>query len=487
MSSNFKLNNFLKGDYFLYISPTLFRFIFTFFIVLPITTFFLDPEDFGFFALLLGVTLPIQAIGASGSKWALGGNFFWDQDKRTRSDMIFNSLAYELLVRSCIILSYFLLAEIILSNLLANPTEVDIQLFYILLISIWFGSLWPTISFILVLQKKARIFAFLTVFQVLINGLVSILCLWIFNLGVETLFIAILVTNFLSFIIEIFFIKDYISLKFSMHWFKEISKSFGRSIPGGLAETFLFLSERVLIQKHVGLFGLGIYSHSQLYQSVLKSLNGAITNTISSDTFNLYSKKNNKGSIKNSIKIINILEIWLYALLVIGFGFIFFGDDLISFITHDKFTEAAIFLPMWILSAISISYGMLFSQFLVAQKKTKFLMISQFLPSLLGIISMIFFIKSFGLIAAPIIIILVNISTHLTRRFYCNRLNFNLESEFSFIRAFALIVIFMALDLILNPTLFIELIIFVVSTIFFGWLLNVKEKASNLIHNRYIV
>ena len=468
-----------SGDFFIYTSPSFFRFFFTFIVIVPVTTYFLDPEDFGLFALMIGLTLPIQAIGASGSRWIIGGNFFWTQDNNDRNVLIFNTLFFEFLIRSIVVLFYFFLSNLILTSVLDNVTEFHKNLFYILLLSIWLSSLWPTISFVFVVQKKPKVFSFISILQILINGLVSILCLTIFNLGVEALFLALLITNLISLLFELFFIKDFIVARLSFNWIKKICKAFAISIPGSLSETLMFLSERVLIQKFIGAYALGIYNHSQLYQSVLKSLTGSLSNTVTPETFEIFSTKRFRES-KISDNLTDAFAVWLFFLFFVGISFVFFGDEVISFLTHDKFTEAAKYLPIWILLILSITYGIIYSQFLASQKKINFLMVSQLIFSLLGILLMILFIDDYGIMVVPSAILFTSILVHSSRRTYCKKLGFSAESEIIY-PVIALIIIFtFTIDIFFKPSLIIESVLFLITFVSFSIWFKIVEKLKIL-------
>lgn len=455
-----KLKELILGDYFLYTFPSIFKFFFTFLIIVPITTFFLDPEDFGFYALLIGLTMPIQALGASGSKWLIGGNYFWTSKEKSRNEIIFNTLFFEFFIRSFVIAIYYIFAETILFYSIGSYSDSQINLFYILLLSIWLSSLWPTTSFVFIIEKKVKIYAFISILQILLNGLVSTICLMVFNLGVETLFFALLVTNFLSLILEIFFIRNYIYLKLSRNWIKKVFNAFIKSIPGSFAETFMFLMERLLIQKFIGVYALGIYNHAQLYQSALKSLTSSLTNSVTAETLQAFSKNREKTNTSNELR--DKFNVWLSFLFTTGLGFVFFGDEIISFLTHGKFTEAAMYLPFWILLIFSITYGITFAQFLMSQKKMNFLMLSQLIPSILAILIMTTFTKNFGIMVIPLAVLIANLLTVLSRRIYCSKLGFYVIDEKNYIILVSLILIALIVDNFFNPSLSFEVLMFLI-------------------------
>ena len=222
----------------------------------------------------------------------------------------------------------------------------------------------------------------------------------------------------------------------------------------------MFLMERLLIQKFIGVYALGIYNHAQLYQSALKSLTSSLTNSVTAETLQAFSKNREKTNTSNELH--DKFNVWLSFLFTTGLGFVFFGDEIISFLTHGKFTEAAMYLPFWILLIFSITYGITFAQFLMSQKKMNFLMLSQLIPSILAILIMTTFTKNFGIMVIPLAVLIANLLTVLSRRIYCSKLGFYVIDEKNYIILVSLILIALIVDNFFNPSLYFEVLMFLI-------------------------
>ena len=97
-----KLGAILKSDFFLYLSPSIVKAGVSLLILVPITTYFLEPEDFGLFALLIALAMPIKVFASAGSRWVIGGNYV-NCDDAERGRLLFNIILLFILNNSYLI------------------------------------------------------------------------------------------------------------------------------------------------------------------------------------------------------------------------------------------------------------------------------------------------------------------------------------------------------------------------------------------------
>lgn len=462
--------NGISSDYIIYMSPLVFRAVFSLVILIPVTTFYLDPEDFGLFALIGALILPIQAFSSSASRWVIGGNTFKGMPEKDYEELVFNLLLLELALRSMIVFLYAILAENILMFAFREVNALYLKLFYLAIAASWLGTLWPTISFLMIVQKNALLYAVFSALQIVVNGLICVIGLWWLKWGVETLFYALMVTNFFSLLGELWFVKDQIQLRVSATYIRNITRYFIRSSPGGMIEMANGLAERILITQHVSLAGLGLYNHSQQYLSIMKSATQAFTNVLTPRTLKVYSD----GADPKEISA--LLYFWFAFLSVTGGGIVFFADELLALLTHDKFTKAAPLLIMWVFYSLSVSLGVPYAQYLIAFNRTKSLMLTQVVPSISGLAALWPAINLFGYYGAAATILTVSFVTQFLRRWAATRYGMLATNEWIFYVSIGFLSAVWAIDWLIQPSFMNEIILFFVITISYLWIIGFFSK-----------
>tara|TARA_B100001057_G_C22858557_1_gene953588 strand:+ start:326 stop:1789 length:1464 start_codon:yes stop_codon:yes gene_type:complete len=459
----------------IYLFPLVFRAILSLVVLIPLTTFFLDAEDFGLFALITVLVLPIQALGSSSSRWVIGGNTFKGMTEDNYRELIFNLLLFEFLVRSLIVLVYFLMGQQILALAFGEVSDLYLSFFHLALLASLLGSIWPTVSYLMIVQKKAIVYAIFLVVQLCINGLVSAIGLWHLGWGVEALFIALVSANLVSLVFELWFIKDQVRPKPSMTSVRNITGYFLRSIPGGTIEITNGLFERILISQHVSLAGLGIYSHSQQYLGIMKSATQAFSNVLTPRTLQVYSEEADARELSA------LLYFWFAFLCVLGIGMVFFADEFIAMLTHGKFTDAAPLLILWVFFTLSSSFGIPYAQYLIAFKRTNLLMYTQVIPSLVGIVTLWPAIVTYGYYGAAVTMLSVSLVTQFSRRWAALHSGMVAINDKMFLASLAILIIIWALDWFLKPTFSNEILFFLSASFIYLWIIGIWSRIKNYI------
>jgi len=470
VSKKLSQNMAVHNETLIYLFPLVFRAILSLIVLIPLTTFFLDPEDFGLFALIAVLVLPIQALASSSSRWVIGGNTFKGMTEDSYRELIFNLLLFEFLVRSSIVLVYFLMGRQILALVFGEVSDLYLRFFHLALAASWLGSIWPSVSYLMIIQKKAIVYAIFSVVQLCINGLVTIVGFWQLGWGVETLFFALVTANLISLLFELLFLRNQVKIKVSKVSLRNILGYFFRSIPGGTLEIINSMIERILITQYVSLAGLGLYSHSHQYLGIMKSATQAFSNVLTPRTLQVYSE----GADPREIGA--LLFFWYAFLSVLGIGIVFFADELIALLTHDKFTDASPLLVLWVFLTFSVTMGIPYAQYLIAFKRTKLLMVTQVLPSSAGIIGLWPAISLFGYYGAAVTILIVSLVIQFARRWAALRCGMAPANDGIFWLSFAFVTTVWAIDWFLQPSFPNEIILFLGITVIYLWIMGFFSK-----------
>lgn len=384
-------------------------------LVLPITTYYLDPKDFGVYAILSALVMPVVALSSTGAGWVLGGNFYraqGDDNKR----MLFNLLFFDFIFKFCWIAVLWFLSPVILP-LIVNGYEVSYNFFFKMsLLSILISSFTASISFFLVLQRRAAIHSLVEIIGPLSGALITIVCLSIFKYTTISLFLGPLVAEILSAMVGLWCVRHHIKLELSYKWFKEIVHVGLPAIPLDLIGLLTNISDKYFVQRWLNLSTLGIYSHSVNYKSIFSLTFKAFNRTYAPKALEHFSMQTDANNLKYG------LGKWLGLAGLAGVFIALFSTEIVNILSHGKFIQAAPLVPLWFLIIFSYAFGTTYQQFLFAHKKSLYLTISGVIVGLFSILMVGLGVYAFGMLGAVVASLLANFITQCTFKIYARKL-----------------------------------------------------------------
>lgn len=418
----------MRGNFFYYLLSPIIVGVFSTFIMVPITTYYLTPNDFGVMAIIMAITMPIGPLTFTGATWVLAGSYYKIEGKEKKI-LVFNILLIDFIMKFFWVLIFSLLAPIFLPIVIKEFKPQYVLYFRLSLLSSLLATFWPSISYYIVLQQKGRSHAVFEISQWVVGALTTIVCLVIFKLATITLFVSPLASSIILFIMGLWYIKNHIVPELSKKWIIELFKVGIQSSLWNVSETFVNISDRYFIQKWINLSQLGIYSHSLGYRNIFTMGTKAFSKALSPYLLEIFSKRLDVKTLECKIK-------KYYGILGIsGLLVVLSSYKIVKILTHDKFTAAAPLIPIWYLLLFSFAYGFSHTQFLLANKKNIFMTYT-------GILINVFFIGitmlatyKFSIIGASVSIVLSNFVIQLARKSYARKLGSPVlaEREFVFI------------------------------------------------------
>jgi O-antigen/teichoic acid export membrane protein len=109
---------------------------------------------------------------------------------------------------------------------------------------------------------------------------------------------------------------------------------------------------------------LGIYAHSQTYATVFKAVNKAFARAVNPPALRAFAE----GLDTNFL--VAQFRIWFALLALVGVATVAFSRDMLAFLTHNKFVDAAPLVVVWVFLMVSHSVGIPNAQFLLSRKAT---------------------------------------------------------------------------------------------------------------------
>lgn len=375
-------------------------------LLIPVTTYYLNPEDFGALAIISAVTGSILPLISSGATWVLGSNYF-SLPETERKELAFAVLLLDAVLRLILVAVLWLASDALLPLIIDDNKPEYVLFFKIHLISLLCGVFWPTVSYLLILEGRAGLHASIEIGQILITVLVTTLLLSTFGLKGVTLFWAPLATNFCSMLVELAIMLRQVRARLDTRWIKEIWTVGAPSILANTAEAISNSADRFFVQKWDTLNALGIYSHSQTYGTILKTINKSFARTVNPSALKAFSTGVNTHALKIQIRA------WYAIVLSGGTLVVLFSREFLDILTHGKFVEAAPLVAVWVYLMLSHTLGLPSGQYLLYRQATKTLSIVQMAVSLIFIGVTGIATYCFGVLGAAISVLLSNLCIQL--------------------------------------------------------------------------
>ena len=309
-------------------------------LVLPITTAILDPKDYGLFALVAGLSM-IGASVASGAAAYLSAAHFPTADHVARTGLVSTVMGSAVLIGAMLgavlPVTWPALVRMIPDLAVAPDATMWLAVGMTVLAVPWAAA----VSFV-VIDGRARAFAVTTSLEALAMPCATIAALYIWDLGVLSLFVGALAGCTVTTVSAAIILKRYLRPVFQMTWLRSLFRLTAVSAVSAGIDTLYKLSERALLARYVGLGWLGIYSHSQQYMRLGNQ--GLKAAYLSAWPVLLAEARSIHGDFEQTRRLVSAMH------LAIGIAGIFFATlsrEIIALLTHDKFTDAYILAALW--------------------------------------------------------------------------------------------------------------------------------------------
>lgn len=373
------------------------------FLLLPILTRYLSPEQYGqvamfnLFTAALVAVIGLSVVGAANRR-------FFEEDVSHIELARFNGNCVFILLASTLTA---LLALFFFRTLLAGYLGIPSDWIYLGVMSVFFAFMLNLRLGQWQIRGNAKSYGVLQVTNSLIVLLFSLLFVISLHLGAEGRIYGIVLTS----IIIAFF--SYYSLRkeqlFIFEYNREDIKyalSFGIPLIPHVIGGFLLLSvDRLVINKELGLEMTGIYM-------VAVSLGGAL-NIIFNSINKAYSpwlfgklKENNQVQ---KIKIIKNTYLYFIFLIFMSLLAFFIGPPILKLMVGEKFYEASSILPIIIIGQVFFGMYLIVTNYIFFVKKTKYLSYVTISSGAINVALLLLFIPCYGIRGAAFAFVIANI------------------------------------------------------------------------------
>jgi O-antigen/teichoic acid export membrane protein len=360
--------------------------------LIPLTTFLLGPEDYGVYGLAVVTVALIVAMCETGSAYVLYGSYHsLDPAHRAslQSTLLVLALALGLLAGSVTFLAWPTLVHYL--PFLSKLTLAERWLFCSI---VPLRTAWSIVTPILIVKQRSEWLAGAVLLQSAVAFIVILACLYVFDFGRAALFwgqaIGLIVCLGFSFIL----LRKDGCAPLRKQWLREMRLVAARSWLAGFVGGGRSVLDSLMIAKFVGIDVLGNYTHARVYQGLLTQGTNAFANVLWPIAL-----KEAKCEGSSFARIRPAWDLVYTGLTCAGIGAVFLGNQLVTFLTHDKFLQAGAWLPWLVIYVLLQNAGKPATAMLWATKKGNFYSNIQTVTMLAAMLLVLAFVSTYGIVA----------------------------------------------------------------------------------------
>lgn len=367
------------------------------FIFLPLYTFFIPPEDYGFIELLNLLSVLVGYIFTLEISQALA-RYLPSSKNNKLTAYISTSLVFVVFVFIIFVFVFLVSKKYIYQNILDN--RVDIY-FSMILAYVIFYNLLAFFQSILRWTINVKANNIISLVVASLNALVICFCIFVLDLKIYALLYAFVISHIIAILLALYFLRKNIIFYFSFNILKRLLRY---SIPLVFSSIGIYIAlyiDRILIKEFLSLKDLGIYSIGYRFATLVT----LVLSGVQASLMPLVYKKYNELTTPDAIsKIFNFF--FLAVLMLMLFLELFLGE-IFSVLLNPEYADAQN-VVIFLMASIVFSNLYIFSPGLAIAKKTKVIASLSIASAVINSIMNYFFINIAGIIGASIATLIVS-------------------------------------------------------------------------------
>lgn len=339
------------------------------FLILPILSFYLLPEQFGIvanFNVLLAILVIFVNIGLDG---AISARYF-SMDKDELKIFVFNGLVLSFLAAALMLLI------ITASNrLIFDWFKIDFKYQILTVIAALFSVVTTLNLTLWRLEERPFQYGFYEISQTIVNILISLLLVIILKRGWTGRVDGILISTILYGVFSLFFLfkRNYLKFSISKSLIKAILLFGTPLVPHALSIWLRAGADRIIITRLVNEYYTGLYATGFQFGVFISFITMAFNNAFVPFLYKNLSETDTNILYKNKLKLVKLTYVCLIAYGLLTVFFSFFSDIIIRNLFSSKYLESKEFIVWAIISQAFQGFYLLFVNYLFFTNKTKLL------------------------------------------------------------------------------------------------------------------
>ena len=307
------------------------------FLLVPLFTRYLSPEDYGVMTLLGFYTLffsPISNLGLQGAMFRYVGFSKTKEDE----DIILSSAFKAVLVIS----SFFTLLSVILVKqlelFLVHSDDYTILMLVIIFFS-FFSCLNQIMFSYLRIKRKVKKIFYINMFKILISVSLNIFLIVFVDLGLNGAVYSLLITSVTIFIILSIIVQIPLFLSIDFKYLKQMFNYGLPQVPKHLQVIIMALFGQYYISKYLSVSDLGLYAVAWKFCLPMVVVTSVILNSWNAFKFDLLKKKSQKKIFSQFSNLFILISCFVFLIVCL------WGGDLLILFTDPKFHSGAVYIP----------------------------------------------------------------------------------------------------------------------------------------------
>lgn len=399
-----------------FLAPSVLQMMAGIFVMVPVTTYYLGPADIGVVAILTALAMPVVPLASTGDSWVLSSHWH-TASVNDRRELLFNLLVANVSMKALWAGLFWLCSATLLPILVRDYRPEYRDYFGYALLGLFAGTTWATLSPMMVIERASAAHAVNESLQWLAGALTTLVGLILADLGMLALFLAPIAAGLASTVHGCYHLRHKLSARLRPHWLRDIARSGLPAVPFSLMDVFSNTLDRFVIQRWLDLSSLGIYAHSQNYRGMFITLTKAYSRTITPSFLEFFAGA--QGAAAGRVR--RASSRWYVALGVAGVLVALFSRDIVHVLTHGKFDEAAMLVPLWFFLAFAHSMGVPFTQYLLSARRNMILSGSSIMMTVGTMLLVVVCTWKFGVVGATAASVSGSLGLHASRYWLARR------------------------------------------------------------------
>ncbi len=305
----------------------------------PLATLVLGPADYGAFALASAYVAIVTAFAAAAVNFSLATHLA----EASAEDRV----ALVSTATGAAIVGAVLGGALIIGGFQALSAGIDAVSgvprsgFMMLVFGAVLAAPWQVATGVLVLDGRAKGFAVGVVMQALCRSAALLASLFVFELGVLSLFIGSLAGSVLALAAALLVLRGDLDWQLNRRWLRIMLARAPAHGVEYISETLDTVIRNSLISSTIGFGVLGLFTHGQQYQLYTIRMFKAVTQSLW--PVSLAEARDSAGNFARTIRTLRLMQLMMT---LFGLFFASLGKEFISVLTHGKFADAFVFAAL---------------------------------------------------------------------------------------------------------------------------------------------
>lgn len=378
------------------------------FILLPLYTIYLTPEDYGITGIVNSIINVLSLLFTLSLNGAVQRYYYVYIDDKEKIKSFNGTILLFIMMNSI----FWGTLIIIFRDILISPFIDNIAFYPYIFMGVLTVIITPVYTIyqsLLQTMEKSKEYAITTLSYFVISVVLNIAFIVVLKWGATGQLLSVLITGMLFLFISIYslFKKDVVNLKFDFKFLKEGLIYSIPLVPHLMSTNLANLISRVFLNNQISTSSAGIFNISSQFTLIIDTFQMSVNSAYIPWFYGLM----NEGE-EGHPPVIRFADLMSSIYLIIGLAFSLFIKELIQLFLSDSYLISWVLIPtMMIGYQVRTIYLFYVNTLFYNTKATRFIFIASLSGSLVNIIITALFTKSVGLMAPAIAFLIQQIFT----------------------------------------------------------------------------